>query len=340
MFSTNLFSKSSYLSYTQTPKKVFIGEVFEVNLKVIITLDNLTNIQTKFLKSNNIKILNKGARWKLDEENTYSNRFFYKITDHKFKLPVIKIKYNAGKTRRVSEALYPFPVKTKKLNPNKSFSGVLAKNLIISKYKSTNFDSQHNIVVLRIEALNSNLEDFKLSFVRQDGINSKELNLPETKIYYYLIIDRKVKSFKFNYFNLTHNKFINFTIPIELSNDEVVTQIELNPNKNRFTIYKTIALVLIAVLFLLIAIFRRSIIFTVIATIIGIYALYYQNPIIKVTIAKDTKVSILPTKNSTIFYIAPSTQEVQILNKREDLIKILLPNDSVGWIKNEDIIED
>ena len=90
----------------------------------------------------------------------------------------------------------------------------------------------------------------------------------------------------------------------------------------------------------MIAIFRRSIIFAVIASIIGIYALYYQNPIIKVEIAKDTKVSILPTKNSTIFYIAPSIQEVQILNKREDLIKILLPNDSVGWIKNEDIIEN
>ena len=111
LFSTNLFSKSSYLSYTQTPKKVFINEVFEVNLKVIITLNNLTNIQTKFLKSNNIKILNKGSKWKLEEENTYTNRFFYKVTDHKFKLPVIKIKYNAGKKRRVSEPLYPFSLK-------------------------------------------------------------------------------------------------------------------------------------------------------------------------------------------------------------------------------------
>jgi len=335
-----LFAKSSYLSYEKTPKKVFINQVFEVELKVIITLNNARNIKTEFLKSKNVEILNQDSLWKTKESNTYTNKFFYKITDHKFKLPIIKIKYSSGKLRRVSKALYPFKLKSKKLNPNLNFSGVLAENLIITKYKSTNFDTQHNIVVLRIEAFNSNLGDFKLKFVRQDGINSKEMNLPETKIYYYLILEKKVNSFKFNYFNLTHNKFINFTIPIELSNDSVTTQIELNPNKNRFMIYKTIALGIVATLFLLISIFRRSIVFATIAIFIGIYTIYYQNPIIKVSIAKGTKVKILPTENSTIFYISQEKEQVQILNKREDLIKVLLPNSSVGWISDEDIIKN
>jgi len=71
----------------------------------------------------------------------------------------------------------------------------------------------------------------------------------------------------------------------------------------------------------------------------------YAKPNSAMVIEEETKIYILPTNNSTVFYITPNKQHVEILDKKEHFIKILFKlNDhngkTVGWIKEEDIVED
>ena len=52
---------------------------------------------------------------------------------------------------------------------------------------------------------------------------------------------------------------------------------------------------------------------------------------------KDIKVYILPTNNSTVFKRLESKKIVEIINKNDSFFKVLFRNQSIGWIKKDDI---
>jgi hypothetical protein len=55
-------------------------------------------------------------------------------------------------------------------------------------------------------------------------------------------------------------------------------------------------------------------------------------PMSKIVLQKGVKLRILPTKNSTIFYITQEQTTADKLLVRDGYIKILLPNKKIGWI--------
>jgi len=57
--------------------------------------------------------------------------------------------------------------------------------------------------------------------------------------------------------------------------------------------------------------------------------IYISLPNQKINIPKGTKIYILPTSNSNIFKITNKVLEVEVLLKKENYIKILLPNGTV-----------
>ena len=57
-----------------------------------------------------------------------------------------------------------------------------------------------------------------------------------------------------------------------------------------------------AVLLFIIFIFKRKIINFILLTSIGIYIFMQNNPFNEITVLQGSKIRILPTENSTIFY--------------------------------------
>ena len=64
---------------------------------------------------------------------------------------------------------------------------------------------------------------------------------------------------------------------------------------------------------------------------------YLSIPNKKILLNQDVKVYILPTNGSTIFKVPTSKEIVEIVNENEDFVKVLFKNDSIGWIKKDDI---
>jgi hypothetical protein len=63
--------------------------------------------------------------------------------------------------------------------------------------------------------------------------------------------------------------------------------------------------------------------------------LYIPNKVISVP--QNTKIYILPITNSTVFTILQHRTNVEVLKSNDKFQKIILPNKTIGWIKNEDI---
>jgi uncharacterized protein YgiM (DUF1202 family) len=59
-----------------------------------------------------------------------------------------------------------------------------------------------------------------------------------------------------------------------------------------------------------------------------------------ITIAKETRLRIVPTEKSTIFHTTKKELQVERLGSRENYIKILLPTGEIGWIKDENVLSN
>ncbi len=327
-------AQSIFLSYEETPSKIYVGELFAIKVKAIIANDDFEEITNTFQDSQNIEIINPDAKWQWFSDNIFYNTFYMKANDINSKLPTLNLniykdsyKIDSGKLKGPTPNII-------KLNETKYFSGVIAKSLKIKKNKTTHFDDKNFIVVLEIEAQQANLKDFSLKWVTRDGIDSSSSNLPYFKIFYYAIVPNYTKNFIFTYFNSVNNKFEKFSIPIVVTDDKISTQIDLNPAQSSLRIYKDGAYGFIGLILILLFIRRKKkayIIFLIV--LIGLF-IYDKNPLNSVKIDKGSNIKILPTKKSTIFYTTQRTLYAQKLNERDNYIKILLPNGKIGWIND------
>jgi hypothetical protein len=85
--------------------------------------------------------------------------------------------------------------------------------------------------------------------------------------------------------------------------------------------------------------------YIIIAIILSIAFFIFTRPNSLITISGNTKIYILPTNNSTVFYISPNQQSVETLDKKGEFIKVLFKineqnSKTVGWIKEEDIVKN
>jgi len=332
--------KSMFLSYEEVPKKVYIGEVFPIKVKAIIANDDFEELYGQLLYSNNTDVINPGSKWQWFSDNIFYNTYYLKVKEKNATLPSITLNITKNSSIIDSETLASTKPNIIQLNGTKHFSNVIAHSLHVIKAKTSQFDDKNLIVVLEIEAEQSNLVDFKLSWVNKDGIDSSEKDMTYSKIFYYAIIPNHKQKFEFNYFNIITNKFVKISIPIVINDDTVSTQIDLNPQESSIQIYKDSMFGIVAFIFLLLFIRRRKIVYIIfILLVVGLFV-YDKNPFNSIKIEKDTNVKILPTKNSTIFYTTTRTLYAQVLGSREDFKKVLLPNGKIGWIKDKNDSKD
>ena len=340
---SNSFSqkaKSLFISYEAIPSKIYVGQIFPIKVKAIIAKEDFDDVINIFDSSKNVEITNPDSKWERDKENTYYNTFYVKIKSLPLTLPTLTV--NIIDNREIIESeKVSFPnLNVVQLKKDALFCNVIADSLNIKKYKTTPFDNKNLIIVLEIEATNSNLKDFSISSVSKNSVDSFTDNPPIQKIYYYAIIPNYQKTFEFTYFDIPTNKFVKNNLPIIIESDEVSTQLGLNPKESIFEFYKSIAYGVASFLFFIIFLKKRKIFFLLLCLLfLGLFFID-KNPLNNAQLKENSSVMILPTDRSTVFFTNNKTLPIEKLGERDNYIKILLPDGKIGWTQSENIIKN
>ncbi len=326
-----------YLSVKNQPRKAILSQRVDITLKATVTRDDVEGLKTDFSQNSSYRILNKNASWQKKDENTYLVTYYLQYLSTKPKQPVftVDVKYQDGTRNKNSIKLKP--VKVVALKSDEYFCKVIADTFVIKSHTQKRYDDNNNIVLIEIDANNSNLGDFSLSFAKKSGVDEYIDKGFSQKAFAYAIVDRRLKKFKFKYFDLKTNHYKMVSFDIILKDQTLSTQTELNPQKNKFKLYKTIALLVVAFVLLLIVLKNRSVILGAVAVAILLYTAYVNFPLKTVTLQKGEGLKILPTQNSTVFYIVPHKTDAVVVYENKKFYKVVLPdNKHIGWVKKDD----
>ena len=339
--SEEIESKELYLEYNSFPQRVFTGQKFDIELKALILKDESTydKIVTTFTSEENIELLTNDIVWTKNKSNEYLTTISYKIFDKDFIIPKITLALSKDEEIIDFISIDSPSIQYEKIAVNqKLFSKVIAKNLEILTVKTKQYTNNTLHTTINLKALSGNLENFSLnSYSQEQGINSLSEIYPIQNLYYYVMVPIHTKQIKFTYYNTQSKNFVMMTIPIMLDEELVSTQTELNPYNSSLLIYKQAFSAFILFIFILIFIFKRQNIYLIIISMFIALLAYLSIPNKKILLNQDVKVYILPTNGSTIFKVPTSKEIVEIVNENEDFVKVLFKNDSIGWIKKDDI---
>lgn len=334
-FMSSLFGQNIYLKNIEYPSNVYTNQIFKIKVKATIVVDDYDVIETNFFDSKNITLLNKDSKWKIINKNEFHNTFIYKANHEQFILPKLEMLLkDSDDNIKYAETVEPVNIAFNNIAvEDKLFSQIIAKQLTVVGQKTKQYSNNLLLTVLKINAYNSNLEDFKLNEYQQQGIDDFTVEDDLKSIYYYIIIPRDNKALRFKYYNYISKEFETIIVPIELSNDLISTQTDLNPKNSKLLFYQKVLISVLTIIFLaLYFIYKRNITLVVIFLLICLFIIL-SLPNKTITVSKNTKIYILPLKNSTIFDTTNEDIEVEFLKSKNGFTKIILPNQKIGWIK-------
>jgi hypothetical protein len=334
--------KFIYLSFQELPQEIYKNQIFELHIDAIITKNKIEDVSSIFTGEEGIKILNPNSTWKKVEDNKFNNKYYIQALDNEIKIPSLIATFVLDKDVNIDEILDGFYKNTQPVMGSKDYSSVLAKSLEVKHYKTTRYDNTHNILVLEMESVNGNLYDFHIenSDIKSQGIDSSFVKMPSTSIVYYAVIPVHWKNFRFEYFNIDTLKFDTLEIPIVIDAENISTQSDLNPKNSPMEAYKNYAFILFAIILVVIALLKRSKVLGAISFVVVIVAIVLMLPYEESYIKDGSKVRLLPTKNSTIFYISDGREKVKVMKKIGDYYKIIFDNERIGWVNEKDIIKN
>ena len=332
-------SESIFLSYEELPSKLYVGQVFPLTLKAIIANGKNHTIGTTFEASKSVVILNPNTPWQPLGNSTFQNTFYISLKAVVPHMPKISVSLVSNGTPIDSATLHIPTPNIISLKKEPIFSNVIAQSLSILKYKATTFDAKNAIIVLEIEANQANLKEFHLSGIAKNGVDSFSENGMVQKIFYYAIIPNYQKAFEFTYFDLPSNKFTKISLPITIENEEISTQLGLNPKESIFEFYKNSAYGVLAVLFFILFIRRRRIFYFILMALFATLFFLDKNPLNQFELKSNSSFMILPTERSTVFFTSKENVRVEKLAQRLQYTKILLPDGMIGWTNSENIIK-
>jgi hypothetical protein len=334
--------KFIYIEYEDVPTQIYQNQIFELNVKTIITKNKIQDVTSIFTGEEGIKILNPNSSWNQPKNNQFRNKYYIQALNNDIRIPDLIGTFTLDKDTNIDEIAEGFYTSTQPVMGSKDYSSVLAKALEIKHYKTTRYDNTHNILVLELESNVGNLHDFKIENpdIKSQGIDSTFIKMPTTNIVYFAVIPVHWKSFRFEYFNITKSKFDLLEVPIIIDAENISTQSDLNPKDSPFEQYKLIALALLVFIMLVYTILKKSKlvgILTLIPLVVLVIALI---PYKKIYIESDSKIRLLPTKNSTIFYITDHSTEVSVMKEIGEYKKVIFKNGKIGWVHEQNIIKD
>ena len=338
----NIKVKELLLKATNVPKNVVIGEIFSVEIVADTQNDFEFEFETQ-LDETNIKWLNKkNFQWVKGEDNKYVGTFYLEATSIDAKTLKVSLALKRNGENYQSSSINIFLPKLKELRSDENYNHIVADNLEVKKFKTTKFDDINNIMVVEIYGKNVDLSAFNIEnkTILKQGVDTINGDFNSQSAYYFAVFKPNKKSLDFNYYNLKKAKFESFSLPVSVEDDDVSTQIGLNPKQSEFSTYKDVTIYSCAVIFILLAIWRRRLSYFFVATIFIALGIYTYNPFGKVVLKPDISVSILPTKNSTIFYTSRKNENVEILDTKGDYSKILFTDGKIGWVKKDNLVKN
>lgn len=335
IFSTLNANKVLYLSHVEVPDRVIKGEVFSISIKTISTVRDFSNISYSFKNQMGLKILN-DIPYREKKGKYFLETFKFIAIRNNARLPDITAYLEA------TEEFEPSVLLGKKLNvislnPKPDYSNIIANTLELIEYKTTSYDTKHNIIVFTAIATNSDLSGLKFKNVFKQGKESLKESYIDPRITYFVVINKELEKFSFSYFSLLNNKFSNITIPIVLDDDSVTTQTDLKPkDQSKEKLKMTIAITIAIIIFIL-AIWKKHYFYIILIIFPVVYIIYFAMPSEDVCIRRGSQIHLLPVHNGTIF----ETTEFQYYLAKEgdvdNFVKVKLHNEKIGWVKNEDI---
>ena len=334
--------KELLLKATNVPKNVVIGEIFSVEIVADTQNDFEFEFETQ-LDETNIKWLNKkNFQWVKSEDNKYVGTFYLEATSIDAKTLKVGLDLKRNGENYQSSSINIFLPKLKELRSDENYNHIVADNLEVKKFKTTKFDDINNIMVVEIYGNNVDLSAFNIEnkTILKQGVDTINGDFNSQSAYYFAVFKPNKKSLDFNYYNLKKAKFESFSLPVSVEDDDVSTQIGLNPKQSEFSTYKDVTIYSCAVIFILLAIWRRRLSYFFVATIFIALGIYTYNPFGKAVLRPDISVSILPTKNSTIFYTSRKNENVEILDTKGDYSKILFADGKIGWVKKDNLVKN
>nr|WP_314542010.1 SH3 domain-containing protein [uncultured Campylobacter sp.] len=334
--------KELLLKATNVPKNVVIGEIFSVEIVADTQNDFEFEFETQ-LDETNIKWLNKkNFQWVKSEDNKYVGTFYLEATSIDAKTLKVSLTLKRNGENYQSSSINIFLPKLKELRSDENYNHIVADNLEVKKFKTTKFDDINNIMVVEIYGNNVDLSAFNIEnkTILKQGVDTINGDFNSQSAYYFAVFKPNKKSLDFNYYNLKKAKFESFSLPVSVEDDDVSTQIGLNPKQSEFSTYKDVMIYSCVVIFILLAIWRRRLSYFFVATIFIALGIYTYNPFGKAVLKPDISVSILPTKNSTIFYTSRKNENVEILDTKGDYSKILFADGKIGWVKKDNLVKN
>lgn len=332
--------KVLYLSYQDIPQRVLKGEIFKVTIKVLSTAKDFVDIRYELTDLQGLRLLSDSPSREMDSRYYYET-FYFLATSDSAKLPdftATLIDYNNKQYKKT--LLEGEILNVVALNPKKDFSNIVADSFELIDYKTTNYDSTHNILVFVATATNCDIASFKLNNVHKQGIESVLESYLESKITYYAVIDKKIDNFSFSYFNLKSNRFLLVNIPIFVDDDSVTTQSDLEPQNQSHERLKMSVAAIIALLAFFTILWRKKYIYVVFIFIPLAYIVYIGITTKEICIKQGSEIHLLPVVNGTIFETVQKRYYLQKEGKTKNWTKVQLENKKIGWVKDEDICSD
>jgi hypothetical protein len=347
---TSALQKVLYLNFVDVPQRVIQGEIFSITIKTLSTVNDFVDIHYDLANYDGLELFNSVPQ-RSTTDKYYYDTFYFLANKDEAKLPDITaslvMNYQDTNTTEPlasdSKSIYKTTTLLGKklnvitLNPKKDFSNIIANSFDIVEYKTTSYDDKHNILLFVATATNCDIKSLKFDNVFKQGIESMTESYLDSRITYYMIINKNIQNFSFSYFNLTENKFLSINIPIVVDDDSVTTQSDLKPTDQSHEMMKMNVAAAIAIVGIIFIYWTKRYIYLVLIFIPLVYVINIAIPSQKVCIKQEANIYLLPVSNGTIFETTAAKIHLQKEGSVKGFVKVKLRNNKIGWIKNEDI---
>lgn len=326
----------------QNNEQNYVGQIISVKYNIIALADSSIH-SIGFLDSpnSNVSLKNPQSSWNELPDGSLENTFYFKINASNFFIPQLEVIANKDgiNESETSEMIRGNAIALGKNHPK--YIGVVAQNLNISHYSVKFYDNNHNIIILDLNAEYSNLEDFAIKGIKEQGFESSNINIIQSNAIYYAVIPNNTLDIELEYFELPSQTYKMLHIKNIINKQQISVNQDINPI-NKVLIFQNIIIfiiicVLIALLFVKKIPFKLRLFGLIVAICLLIYLILSFNFKRDAMILKDTYLTILPTKNSTIIAKIPQNSQVEILNSHSHYYKIITHDGKIGWVKKDEV---
>ncbi|MFH0709963.1 MAG: hypothetical protein V2A75_07145 [Pseudomonadota bacterium] len=322
------------LENTNTPARLYIGEVFPLTIKLTPTDIASGNIEYTLQGEEGIRIFSQTPIRSVKGDAVYDT-FYFLIQSNTIRFPDITAMTTS--TGAVSNTLAGLSFNATPLNPPATYANVLADSFKVIDYKTTAYNQESNIVVFTVKATRCNIATFSLVNAIKQGFESKLPNVAESTMTYYAIIPNTEQTLDFTIFNLKKNRYESISIPIVVDDDAVSTQSDLSPTDARHTELKVGAAAIFGVIFISLFYWRRSKWYLYASILPLFYVIFTLLPNSSVCVKKSAPVYLLPIKHGTIFETTSEEEKLEVENTVGEFTKVHLKNNKIGWVHENDL---